>query len=205
MNKIKKYNQEVEKWDFDRSGIPEFLRLLTDRNLYVLGRTPLVDLHPDCKNQSRNSVVVDSSAIGNLEHIAFHLGLPHQKRLHTLINEDTGSESNEGVFFSLKPEDAVYFEEFDKTPLSMVYFLDCGSANGVEVQTEYDSSTISRYDLDDMLKVVRDKKRLKKRHRELNQDWIRQNAIPFNIERLDEFKEKRYNWLLVPAPIDVKY
>ena len=87
----------------------------------------------------------------------------------------------------------------------MVYFLDCGSANGVEVQTEYDSSTISRYDLDDMLKVVRDKKRLKKRHRELNQDWIRQNAIPFNIERLDEFKEKRYNWLLVPAPIDVKY
>lgn len=150
MSKIDDYNKDVQNWDFNREETSEFLRLLSERNLYVQGQTPLVDFYPDCKKPSKNVVGIDSQAVKVLEHIAFHVGFPNQRRLYTLVDEDTGSRTNYGVFFSLKPEDVIYFSEFDKNPLSMVYFLDSGKSNEARVQIKYESPVISRYDLDDM-------------------------------------------------------
>lgn len=204
--KIEAYNQEVLNWNFKREQLNEFLRLLTERNSHIQGQTPLMDFHQDCKIPPRNEVVIDHERIRILEHIAFHVGFPHQKRLYPLVDEGTSNSCNEGVFFSLTPRDIVYFSEFDDIPLSMVYFLDTDNAKGLRVQVKYDSDVISRYDLDAISAIeLTDKNNLRVMHRRLNKKWIRQNTIPFDIKRLKEFRDKGYDWIVTPNPIEVKY
>ena len=207
MEKVYDYNREVQNWNFDNNKTPEFLRLLTERNLYLQGKTPVTDLSQDYGKPSKNVAVIDSKSIKILEHVAFHVGFPHQEKLHGLTDKRTGYRSNNGVFFSLDPKDVVYFSEFEKFPLSMVYLLDSGLAKEVRVQTKYDSPVISRYGVDDMLNANegRDKNHLRKEHKKLNKEWIKENTILFDIEQLKDFKEKGYDWLVVPDPIDVKY
>jgi len=207
MDKITDYNNEVQNWDFNKNKGPEFLRLLTERNSYIQEQTPIIDFHKNLKNSSKNIAVINSTSIKKLENIAFHIGSPHQKKLYTLIEKETGNKNNKGVFFSLNLEDVIYFSEFQEKPFSMIYFSDLNSAKNARIQTKYDSPIISRYEIDDMLIINEGVKKsvLKKAHKELNNKWIKENTIPFNVNQLNEFKKKGYDWLVIPDPIKVKY
>lgn len=207
MAKINEYNKKVQNWDFGGSDVLEFLRLLKERNIYILEQTSVKDFHSDCREPSKNVATIDFKHVDALEYIAFHVGFPHQIRLYSLIEEETGEWNNRGVFFSLKPADVVYFSEFESNPFSMVYLLDSRLAEGARVQKKYDHSVISRHDLEDMLYATkgRDKASLGSMHRRLNRIWTKKNTIPFNVEQLKDFKEKGYDWLVIPHPIDVVY
>jgi|SRR3989344_980465 len=207
MGRINTYNNEVRNWNFETDKEEEFLRLLTERNLFIQEQTQIVDFHAEYDAPSKNEAKINSQGNSILEQVAFHVGFPHQRRLYTLVDKQSGNPNNEGVFFTLRPQDVVYFSEFDEKPFSMVYLLDVGAVRGARLQTEDDSSVISRYDLDDAFGELPTRKKtdLMIMHRQLNEKWIRQNTIPFNVEQLEKFKQKRYEWLVVPDPIEVKY
>lgn len=201
------YNKEIVKWDFERERLSEFINLLTDRNRLIYEQTPLIEFIPYSESPSKNEACINLKYLSNLEHIAFHVGVPHQKRLSTLIKKNTGYPNNEGVFFSLEPRDIIYFSNFDENPYLMIYLLDLHFAKDVKVQTDYDKSVISRYDLDDLFKPEnpKDKLTLGRAHKILNQEWIKKNTIPFDMDKITDLIQKEYDWLIVPDPIDVNY
>jgi len=212
MNKINKYNKEVQNWDFEEEQLPELLKLLTERNLFIQEKTPLVDFHSEYMMPSKNEAVTNSKGIKILENIAFHVGYPHQKKLYSLVDEETENPSNIGVFFSLNPKDVSYFSEFNKKPFSMVYFSDIGLAKDVRIQKNYDSSTVSRhdlenlYDLDYMIDTFEVEERdIRILHDQFNKEWIKQNTLPFEAKKLKYFRKKGLDWLVIPDPIEVKY
>jgi hypothetical protein len=206
-NKLREYNSEVINWNFEKKKEPEFLRLLSERNLFIFEHTPLIDFCPCLEIPSRNEAVIDHNKIVAPEYIGFHIGYLNQKRLYSLIDEKTNAPNNVGVFFSLKPNDVAYFLDFNDKPDLMVYFLDSAFAKGPMVQINYKSSAISRNDLDDLIKRCdsEDKQLLSEEHRHLNEMWMKQNTIPFDISKKDEYEENNYDWLIVPDPIDIKY
>ena len=131
-----------------------------------------------------------------------------------MIDPGTGTAGNLGVFFSLRPEDVVYYSDFEKDPLLMVYFLEVGDSKGIRVQTKYDSATISRYEIDDFLNEClgpnqelnecQDHDSLRLKLELFNEEWIANNTIPFNTRKIKEFRNKGYDWLVTPAPIEVR-
>ena len=206
MTRINEYNEEVKNWDFEKEQLLEFLRLLTERNLLIQNQTPRIDFQPEYETLSRNVAVINSQGIKIPQQIAFHVGFPNQRRLYSMVDEITRHSSNEGVFFSLAPRDVSYFSGFDKKPLSIIYFLDTSLAKNVRVQTKYSGSVISRHDLDDILDESQEEIcNLKEMHGHLNKKWIGKNTIPFDAGKLEEFKRKGYDWLVVPDPIDLIY
>lgn len=204
---LKRYNEIIRNWDFKKERLKEYLQLLTERNLFIYEQTSLIDFYPDCEIPSENESIIIHNDIETLEHIAFHVGIPHQRRLYSLVEEDTNNPNNEGVFFTLKPEDVVYFSDFDDDPMLMVYFLDLTSTKGSRIQTNYKSSVISRHDLDDLIKPypLNNRDLLRIKHRQLNEKWITENTIPFEVSKINDFKQKDYDWLIIPCPINVKY
>jgi len=205
--RIEDYNMDVKNWDVNRGDALEFLKLLTERNAYIQKQTPLIDFYPKFNEPSKNRAFIDYKFIKNFENVAFHVGFPHQKRLHSLIDKFTKNKSNLGVFFSLKPEDITYFPNFNAEPFLMVYLLDTGLAKDIRLQKKYTSSVISRYDLDEIFGTSRkkDKIHLKEIHKKLNNKWIKQNTILFNVKELKEYLKKGEDWLIVPDPIDINY
>ncbi len=205
-HKINDYNGEVLNWDFKKEQLPDFLKLLTERNIFIQEQTPITDFHNEYNTLSRNNAVVNHQNIKEISQISFHVGSPHQRRLYSLLDDETGNSCNEGVFFSLEHRDISYYSGFGKEPLSMVYFLDISKARDVRVQTKYDSSVISRYDLDDIMDESQEEKcSLKIIHRKLNREWIDKNTISFNFTQISSLRKKGYDWLIVPDPINVKY
>ena len=89
----------------------------------------------------------------------------------------------------------------------MIYFLDSASVKDARVQTNYSSGVISRYDLDDLLEVsvACAQELLREKHDKLNEKWVIDNTVSFNINEINELKRKYYEWLIVPDPLDVKY
>lgn len=203
---LSSYNEQIKNWDFKKDQLPEYLRLLSDRNVLIAERTPLIDYCPDCEAQSKNTSFIKYSQ-SNTEHPAFHVGAPHQRRLYPLMNKQFGVPQNIGVFFSFDPSDTVFFFGDDHDPAHMIYFLDSASARDARVQTNYSSGVISRYDVDDLLAAdpLVDKDLLKKSYLELNEKWVIENTAPFNIDEIGEFKKKYHIWLILPGPVDVQY
>jgi len=206
MEKIRQYNQHIQNWDFEKEKLSEFLRLLSEKNLMAQEQRSCVDLYPNCKTPPKNNAFTNANGFDALENIAFHVAFPHQSRLNSLINEE-GIPGNEGVFFSLSPKDVVYYSEFEETPLDMTYFIDMATVKGAKVQTKYDSGVISRRDLEELdgPPYSKNKSLLRDKNAELNRIWIEKNTIPFEIESLKYFRDKFYDWVIVPGPIDVKY
>lgn len=203
---LSSYNEQIKSWDFKKDQLPKYLRLLSDRNALIAEQTPLIDYCPDCEAQSKNSSFIKYSQ-SNTEHLAFHVGAPHQKRLYSLMNKQFGVPQNKGVFFSFDPSDTVFFFGDDDDPAHMIYFLNLACAKEARVQINYSSGVISRYDVDDMLATehIVDKDLLKKRFLELTEKWVIENTVPFNIDEIREIKKKYYCWLILPGPVDVQY
>lgn len=205
--RLNAYNREILNWHFKVDSLLEFLRLLTDRNILIYEQTPRIDLCPSNEAPSKNETFIAHTRISNLEHIAFHVGFPHQRRLYSLVEENTNCPNNMGVFFTLSPNGVVYFSNFDVNPNVMVYFLDLNFAKGVRVQVNYESPVISRHDVDDLIERChpRSKQVLAKKHRQLNKRWERENTIHLDVNKIKDLKQKGYDWLIVPDPIDIKY
>jgi hypothetical protein len=206
MKSLSSYNEQITNWKFEREHLQEYLRMLAERNTLIAEQTPVIDFHPGCETPSKNTCFINHEQ-GNPAHLAFHVGFPHQKRLHKLICEKTKCRFNIGVFFSLEPKDTAYFSGFDESPDRMIYFLDSASVKDARVQTNYSSGVISRYDLDDLLEVsvACAQELLREKHDKLNEKWVIDNTVSFNINEINELKRKYYEWLIVPDPVDVKY
>ncbi len=200
------FNEQIKNWDFKKEQVQEYLRLLTDRNMLIAGHTPIIDFDPGCETPSKNTSFIGYEQ-ENPEHLAFHVGAPHQKRLYALISEKTKNPFNKGVFFSFDIKDTVYFAGHYENPERMTYFLDSASAKEAIMQKNYSMEAISRYDLDDLLEasIAGDQGSLRRKHQELNDKWVKDNTVPFNIDEIKELKQKNYIWLVIPDPVDVKY
>lgn len=196
MDKLDDYNAALKYWNFSTTKTEDFLRLISERNLFILERTPLVDFKPENQEASKNRAVIDYKLLEQPT-TAFHVGLPHQKRLYSLEDEETGHNFNEGVFFSLNPKDISNFARIGDSPTTMIYLA--SSLNEARVQINYRSSVISRHDLDDLLISKASKEEKKEAHRRLNRKWIERHTLPF------EESLSKDGWLVLPDPIEVKY
>jgi len=205
MYTIDDYNREIENWDFT-SPSEEFLCLLTDRNLLLQRGTSAVDFHPEYKDAVKNKAVIDHNHILSIESVAYHLGYPHQKRLHALFDKVTGNSGNEGVFFSLDPKDVLFFLDSKENPFHMVYFIDTTYANDIRLQIKYGSNVISRHDLDNLYNHEKiNTKELRLIHSNLNRKWITDNTIIYDVKKVNKYIDNDYDWLIVPDPIEVEY
>jgi hypothetical protein len=198
---IDTYNQEILEWDFENEKLESFLEVLIDRNKQILKEYSRTDFSPEEESFVNESFVDLRNSVSE-EYFAFHVGYPNQRRLHSLVDEETGLAFNKGVFFSLSPEDVRYYLNPEK-PESMIYFLDVSVANGIKVQNSYESSVISRRDLEELV-GIKDEEKIKKQE-SLNTEWIKKNTEIFELDKLDDYKEKKHNWLIVPDPILVNY
>jgi hypothetical protein len=200
-------NEQIKNWDFKQEQSREYFRVLVERNMLIVEQTPILDFCPDCETPSINTCYIGRPQ-GNPEHLAFHVGAPHQKRLYALQDDKIKNRFTIGVFFSLDPKDVIFFSEGSETQELMVYFLDSATAKGARVQTNYSSSVISRYDLDDFFtegNSVEDRDFLRTKWQKLNDKWVAENTAPFNIDEISELKQKFYEWLIVPDPVNVQY
>lgn len=202
-------DNRLKNWDFDKGKPSEYIEIITKRNLLIYENTPLVNFSSNYNNPPINEAVIDSRKISNLENMALHVGHPRQKELNPLISEYTGSKNNHGVFFSTFLKDVLNFIEFKDKSLPMVYFIDLKSVKEARVQKDYESKTISRYDLEDLYMLASEnpskKGLLQEEHEKLNNEWIKKHTVPFDFSKIKEFKKEENDWLIIKGPVNITY
>jgi len=208
-SKLKDYNEQVKNWNFKKQKLNDYLTLLTARNTLIYDNTPFVNFQK-LDNIDLiylvNTAFIFASNSQKPQNLAYHVAYPKQTSLCSLIDETTKAQNNGGVFFSMNPEDVNFFSNsFEDSPQLMVYFLDLQHVKSARVQTDYSKEVISRYDLNDLFDNSKKFKPedLKSEHKRLNRLWIERNTVPFDYDKIKQFKEKNNDWLIVPGPIYV--
>ena len=215
------------KLDLDR-----LVGILAKRNELIMKNSSFGNPKTDEKPKNTCHALTTKTDIPQ-QLMAYHCGAKMQKLLVSDSFSFDGEKKLDDVYFSFNPDDIFDYLDIKTAADNMVYVADVRNAKNSRVQVNYQSGVLWEDKLRVYLELFQDNKdndvvkvgypegstehnyvaefegkpvsELRKSIKQEVQGWKATHTIAFNPNRLQRYKNKGLDFLLVNAPVEVKY